>query len=570
MADEHRHGTGRAVRTAGRAAPRSADCRRPQPLEIPKASTSASRRVRARLARRMTAQRSAVNPVLEPLVAVHKEMLPEGRPGAAAARLRGGRAAARRPDAPLRRPVHHPSAGGRQHPGRARHGHHHAGRRAAARHRRGHRLHAGGADRRVRRGGRPSRRRRHQAGQGGAGHRRRGRDHPQDDHRDGPRPAGAGDQGRRPAAQHAHDALPAAGEAGPQGPRDAGSHCAAGTSAGHGDGQVGAGGPVVRDPAPEEVRGDRAAGRRPGAVARHLPGQGARRDQRDAQRVEDQRRRGGQAQALLVDLPEDDRQGPRLRRHPRPGRRADPVRRDPRLLCRCGRGAFAVAADGGPVQGLHRPAAVRGVPVAAHHRRRARGQAAGGADPHQRHAQHRRVRHRRALALQGSQGPQRRSDRPRRRRDRRHGLDAAAARLAAGGRRSRRVPRVAALRPCGARDLRVHPEGRRGHAADRVDAGGLRLRGAHRGRPPLHRRAGQRPAGRAGAQARKRGSRSRFSRPRRPTPGRRGTGRRSWCRRARRPRSGSGSPRSAARRRWNPARTRSPARCAAADFRCSA
>ena len=36
----------------------------------------------------------------------------------------------------------------------------------------------------------------------------------------------------------------------------------------------------------------------------------------------------------------------------------------------------------GPVQGLHRPAAVRRVPVAAHHRRRARGQAAGSADPH--------------------------------------------------------------------------------------------------------------------------------------------------------------------------------------------
>ena len=211
-------------------------------------------------------------------------VLPEGRPVAAAARLRGRRAAARRPVAPLRRPVHHASAGRRQHPGRARHGHHHAGRRAAARHRRGHRLHAGGADRRLRRRGRPSRRRRHQAGQGGAGHRRRGRDHPQDDHRDGPRPARAGDQGRRPAAQHAHDAVPAAGEAGPQGPRDAGSHCAAGTSAGHGDGQVGAGRPGVRDPAPEEVRGDRAAGRRPGAVARHLPGQGARRDHRHADR----------------------------------------------------------------------------------------------------------------------------------------------------------------------------------------------------------------------------------------------------------------------------------------------
>jgi GTP diphosphokinase / guanosine-3',5'-bis(diphosphate) 3'-diphosphatase len=53
-----------------------------QPMELPKvdsskAPTSASRRVRARLARRMTAQRSAVNPVLEPLVAVHKKVYPK-------------------------------------------------------------------------------------------------------------------------------------------------------------------------------------------------------------------------------------------------------------------------------------------------------------------------------------------------------------------------------------------------------------------------------------------------------------------------------------------------------------
>ena len=53
-----------------------------QPLEIPKAAgskaaTSASRRVRARLARRMTSQRSTVNPVLEPLVAVHREVYPK-------------------------------------------------------------------------------------------------------------------------------------------------------------------------------------------------------------------------------------------------------------------------------------------------------------------------------------------------------------------------------------------------------------------------------------------------------------------------------------------------------------
>ena len=51
----------------------------PAPPENPatQKSSSASRRVRARLARRMTAQRSAVNPVLEPLVAVHKEIYPK-------------------------------------------------------------------------------------------------------------------------------------------------------------------------------------------------------------------------------------------------------------------------------------------------------------------------------------------------------------------------------------------------------------------------------------------------------------------------------------------------------------
>ena len=48
-----------------------------QPMEVPKPSTSASRRVRARLARRMTSQRSAVNPVLEPLVAVHRQIYPK-------------------------------------------------------------------------------------------------------------------------------------------------------------------------------------------------------------------------------------------------------------------------------------------------------------------------------------------------------------------------------------------------------------------------------------------------------------------------------------------------------------
>ncbi len=70
MADDP--GTGQAVDL-----PPAAQLPETQPLEIPKTSTSASRRVRARLARRMTAQRSAVNPVLEPLVAVHRESFPK-------------------------------------------------------------------------------------------------------------------------------------------------------------------------------------------------------------------------------------------------------------------------------------------------------------------------------------------------------------------------------------------------------------------------------------------------------------------------------------------------------------
>jgi len=49
----------------------------PPARETPKITSSASRRVRARLARRMTAQRSAINPVLEPLVAVHREIYPK-------------------------------------------------------------------------------------------------------------------------------------------------------------------------------------------------------------------------------------------------------------------------------------------------------------------------------------------------------------------------------------------------------------------------------------------------------------------------------------------------------------
>ncbi|EUA32625.1 TGS domain protein [Mycobacterium xenopi 4042] len=87
-----------------------------------------------------------------------------------------------------------------------------------------------------------------------------------------------------------------------------------------------------------------------------------------------------------------------------------------------------------------------------------------------------------------------------------------------------------------------------------------------------HRCIGARVNGRLVALERKleNGKSSRFSPRRRPTPGRRVTGSSSWRRRGPRPRSANGSPRSAARRRWRPARKRWPGKCAAADFRCSA
>ena len=104
---------------------------------------------------------------------------------------------------------------------------------------------------------------------------------------------------------------------------------------------------------------------------------------------------------------------------------------------------------------------------------------------------------------------------------------------------------------------------------DRRDPGRLRLRGAHRGRPPMHRRPRQRPAGAAREPARERRRRSRSSRRRRRRPRRARTGCSSSGRRGRATRSGSGSPRSAARTRSRRARRRSAGRCASRACRCS-
>ena len=113
-------------------------------------------------------------------------------------------------------------------------------------------------------------------------------------------------------------------------------------------------------------------------------------------------------------------------------------------------------------------------------------QAARDPDPHARDAPHRGVRHRRALALQGGRQAGAGGRRPR------------VARpddgVAEGHGRPPRVHGGAEDRPLRRPGLRVHAEGRRGEPPVGRDAGGLRVRDPHRGRPPHDRREGRRQA----------------------------------------------------------------------------
>ena len=190
----------------------------------------------------------------------------------------------------------------------------------------------------------------------------------------------------------------------------------------------------------------------------------------------------GPGQAPLEHLREDGRAGPGVRRHLRPRRGAGDRRLDEGLLRRARVHPRAVAAGGGPVQGLHRDAQVQPLPEPPHHGDRADGQADRGADPHARDAPAGGVGRRRPLGLQG------------RHVERRHRLAEPDHRLAGRGQRPGAVHAEPEDRPRAGRGVRVHAEGSGDHAAGRVDGRRLRLRRAHRGRPRLHRRQGQRPA----------------------------------------------------------------------------
>ena len=128
--------------------------------------------------------------------------------------------------------------------------------------------------------------------------------------------------------------------------------------------------------------------------AGRVPRQGAR-------RARDRGRDLRPRQALLLDLLEDDQEGPRVQRDLRPHGDARDRRLGEGLLRRRRRDPLAVEAAARALQGLHRDAQVQHVPVAAHDGDRARGPAARDPDPHPRDARPRRVRDRRALDVQG-------------------------------------------------------------------------------------------------------------------------------------------------------------------------
>ena len=173
------------------------------------------------------------------------------------------------------------------------------------------------------------------------------------------------------------------------------------------------------------------------------------------------------------------------------------VNSDPRLLRRPGRAAQPVAPRSRPHQGLHRHAAAQRLPVAAHLGHRRRGPALRGPDPHPGDAPGGGGGHRRPLEVQGGQ-ERARQGRPGLR------LAAAAPGVAAGGEGPPRVPELPEARPLPGGGLLLHP-GRGGEdAAPGRLSRGLRLRRAHRGRPSVRGRAGQRQDGAAALQAEER------------------------------------------------------------------
>ena len=233
-----------------------------------------------------------------------------------------------------------------------------------------------------------------------------GRELPQADRLDVERHPRAGGQARRPPPQHADARLHDEAEADPEGEGDARGLRAPGAPPRDPLAQVGARGPRVRDAAPQALQRDPADGQPAAARPRGVHRGGRPDPPRAAGRRGDHRRRDHRAcQALLFDLRQDDPEGQGVQRDLRPHRDAGARGLGEGLLRGRRHHPQPLEAPARALQGLHRDAQAQHVPVAPHDGHRARGQAARDPDPHLRDARHRRVRGRRALALQGGRAP---------------------------------------------------------------------------------------------------------------------------------------------------------------------
>ena len=171
-------------------------------------------------------------------------------------------------------------------------------------------------------------------------------------------------------------------EADREGQGDARDLRAAGAPARHPRDQVGARGPLVQHAAPAQVPGDQGPGQPAARRARALRGQGGRLPGQGARGARHPRPDLRAGQALLLDLLEDDQEGPRVQRDLRPHGHAGDRRLREGLLRGRRRHPLAVEAAARALQGHGRHAQVQHVPGAPHDGDRARGAAAGDPDPH--------------------------------------------------------------------------------------------------------------------------------------------------------------------------------------------